>query len=73
MSRLGAKCPECGYINPRSLGSYYRGVEDIEEIEETYVCDNCQIVFKRVGKVTWDSPIVTTRSQSSIAKAKDDG
>lgn len=72
MSRLGAKCPECGYVNPRSLGSYYRGVDDIEEIEETYACEECQIVFKRVGKVTWNELRVTVRSQSFDTSAREE-
>ena len=71
MNRLGAKCPECNYVNPRSLGQYFKGVDDIEEIEETYVCEECQIVFKRTGKVTWDAPLVTERVQSSIAKVRE--
>ena len=59
MSRLGAKCPKCNYANPRSLGQWWKGVDDLEEIEETYVCEECQIVFKRTGKVTWDVPWIT--------------
>ncbi len=66
MSRLGAKCPECSCINPRSLGQWWKGVDDLEEIEETYICEECQIVFKRVGKVTWDIPWVTERVHSSV-------
>ena len=72
MSRLGAKCPECGYLTPRSLGQWWKGVDDLEEIEETYVCEECQIVFKRTGKVDWDVPLVTERVQSLASKVKED-
>ena len=60
MGDFGAKCPKCKGGNVRSLGRVFKGVDDIEEIEDTYLCEPCQIIFTRTGKISWSDIEVRT-------------
>ena len=68
MSVLEAKCPKCDKeLNIDLLYNLLQFGGRVDQVVQCYRCNNCDIIFERIGYIHWDTNILEGELYQSSA------